>query len=119
MIAAYVFPIERPSRGRAAFCAKFYAGWGALYAGYGEGLMGNVRNGIARLRVAIYVGYGGERVVVVGSEYRCCWGKVLRFLLLLPLESSQLEYTLLWKIDLGLRTCMCIRSTRCLMVHAI
>lgn len=46
-------------------------------------------------------------------------GKVLRFLLLLPLESSQLEYTLLWKIDLGLRTCMCIRSTRCLMVHAI
>lgn len=46
-------------------------------------------------------------------------GKVLRFLLLLPLESSQLEYTLLWKIDLDLRTCMCIRSTRCLMVHAI
>lgn len=81
--------------------------------------MGNVRNGIARMRVAIYAGYGGERVVAVGSEYGCCRGKVPRFLLLLPLKSSHLEYTVLWKIDLGLRTCMCIRSTQCSMAHAI
>lgn len=41
--------------------------------------MGDVRNGIARLRVTICAGFGGERVVAVGSEYGCCWGKVPRF----------------------------------------
>lgn len=46
-----------------------------LYAGYGEGVMGKVRNGIARLRVTICAGYGGERVAAVWSEYRCCCGE--------------------------------------------
>lgn len=46
-------------------------------------------------------------------------GEGAKILLLLPLESSHLEYTVLWKIDLGLRTCMCIRSTQCSMAHAI
>lgn len=47
----------------------------ALYAGYGEGFMGNVRNGIARLRVTICAGYGGEQVAAVWSEYGCCCGE--------------------------------------------
>lgn len=47
----------------------------ALYAGYGEGLMGNVRNGIARLRVTICAGHGGARVAAVGSAYGCCCGE--------------------------------------------
>lgn len=46
-----------------------------LYAGYVEGLVGDVRNGIARLRVTICEGYGGERVAAVGSEYGCCCGE--------------------------------------------
>lgn len=30
---------------------------------------------IARMMVAIYAGYGGERVVAVGREYGCCCGE--------------------------------------------
>lgn len=44
-------------------------------AGYGEGVMRKVRNGIARLRVTICAGYGGERVAAVGSEYGCRCGE--------------------------------------------
>lgn len=47
----------------------------ALYAGYVEGLVGDVRNGIARLRVTICAGYGGEQVAAVWSEYGCCCGE--------------------------------------------
>ena len=47
----------------------------ALYAGYREGFVGDVRNGIARMMVAIYAGYGGERVAAVGSAYGCCCGE--------------------------------------------
>lgn len=37
--------------------------------------MGNVRNGIARLRVTVCAGYGGARVAAVWSEHRCCCGE--------------------------------------------
>lgn len=37
--------------------------------------MGEVRSGIARLRVTVCAGCGGERVAAVGSEYRCCCGE--------------------------------------------
>lgn len=56
-------------------CEALCGFWWALYAGYGEGLMGNVRNGIARLRVTICAGYGGARVAAVGSAYGCCCGE--------------------------------------------